>query len=227
MDHYFNYLPKIEGEEKRYRHKQFPIEANQWGMLFPDEGWDLVHRGVDCLLAREIKKNGKKILVGIRHRIVWECYTSLSAKGDTIFHRDGNFLNLSLENLVNKSELIGKEVTEIYRKKKDFVNYSVKYMLKRDSQLLAKGIDTSFHWELVQVPPAIMKEYLIWNGTEQRVVKTRAKPELTAKRKEKLKNILTLKDAGHSNSQIAIMLGVKSVATVNYWLKKAESNYDI
>ena len=227
MDHYFNYLPKIEGEEKRYRHPTFPLECNQWGIVFPDEGWDLVQNGVGSLLARQTKKNGKKILVGSRHRIVWECYTQLSAKGTTILHQDGNFLNFSIENLISTLQLTPKENRKIYDRKKEFIVRSMKHMLKKDSILFEKGLDPCLYWELVQVPPLIMKEYLIWNGIEQRVVKTKINPEITAKRKENLENILTLKDAGHSNRQIASILSIKSPATVNYWLKKAENNYDI
>jgi len=215
--HFYNFLPYLDPEtpEQYYKHPIHPISINQYGILFPDEGYEVSGPFLRVILREVGKNNGTGI--GHKNKIIWECYNNLGCTGERVIPLDGNIINHLPENWTIVSALSRKDKKKAYDNAAEFLNNTVNYMKKVDSSLQKKGIDPAHYWKLLETPREILKVY------------NKAKGVTLTPEKKYNKNgekIYSLLEQGKNVNQISLELGMNK-GTIKYWVQKRKSELDI
>lgn len=222
--HYFNYIPSAHGEEKRYRHPHLFFEVNQWGMVFTDEGWEIIPSGVQTYILRRVREKNTSIHIGCKAKFIWECYRNIDLYRTQIHFSNGNFLDYSIENLVSNKEISAGERAGIYFCRKNFLKNSIAHMVFKDKCLQEKGLCSQMYWEFMMLPDLIIREYQSYLSGKSI---SRGRTKTQTQRDTRQEDITELKAQGFSNPKIAEKLGIVNVSVISYWLNKASSEKDI
>ena len=151
-------LPIFEdGEEEIfYQHPVYDIKCNQLGSLYLNEDKYYVVYSVYGIYIRVREEDGKlkfKDNIGMKQKIVWECYNSIHlTSGKQFYHVNGNILDFSHGNLVPTSYLEEKLMAPIISKKKKFIKSSVEKLLELENKYKERGIEKDELYELLMLP---------------------------------------------------------------------------
>jgi len=149
-----------EGEEVIwFRHPHFPLQCNQLGLIVVDDNvcWTISNDKLVLLVRREDGKYSK-FNTPTDYRLVYECYHGTISKQDFVFHANDNVYDRSYYNLISSRR--GEEIQKHYSKRRiQFLDNTVDYMISKKEYLLAKNIDPEDYWNLMSLPKEIMKLY--------------------------------------------------------------------
>lgn len=220
--------PMLEENEEEvfFKHPEYDFYCNQLGSLyFPEE------------LKAQTRRNGQYkildvktkmyIVLGVKGRVVRECYDGFSYKAYSFYHADGNPYNFTSDNVVavKKSH---KDNSKYRKEFRSFVIETLKHMNSREPYILKRGLDPFDYWEALQLPDWVMKEYRLYKGKPLPPTDGIKKKYLKGDdQMVVLKQIYDMKQAGNSWNVMMDVLGIRSRAGFCYLLKKAESTFDI
>jgi len=212
MDHYFNYLPKIQDYERIFHHPHYPFSSTAFGALIPDDGYVFSAKSETNFGLR--KENGEEVIqrLPLRVRLVWECYNGITINEKRVHYLNGNPLDFSYGNLVTQDQVDREKIREAVAKKEQFYKATAQHMLEVDKKLQNRNIDPSYYWELVSVPKRIMKYYTKLKGIS-------VKEKCTGPSYQLRNNIYELYHSGYTVKQIKQKLNV-TAQTVYYWVKR-------
>lgn len=226
---YFDCLsPMLEDHEEEvfFKHPQHDFYCNQVGALyFPDKLKAQTRQSGQWKIMDE--QNIFYIVLGIKERIVRECYDGFSYKGYSFYHKDGNPYNLTSENVIALSKG-DKDNSKFRKQRRYFIMETLKYMNSREPYIVKRGLDPMVYWEAMQLPKWVMTEYRLYKG--------KPLPNINGEKKKYmkgddqmivLKQIYDMKQAGISWNDIMDQLNIKSKSGFCYLLKKAEATFDI
>lgn len=212
MDHYFNYLPKIEDYETLFHHPIYPFSCTAFGALIPDDGYVFSAKAENNFGLK--KDNGEEVVyrLPLKVRLVWECYNGITINEKRVHYLNGNPFDLSYGNLVTQDQVDKMKIKEAIIKKEEFYKATAQHMLEVDQKLISKKLDPARYWQFVSVPDKIMKYYNKLKGIS-------TKQEESGPREQLRKDIQELYHNGHTVKQIQEKLGV-TLQTVYYWVRK-------
>lgn len=226
---YFDCLsPMLEDHEEEvfFKHPKYDFHCNQLGVLFfPDKLKAQTRQSGQWKIMDD--QNIFYIVLGIKERIVRECYDGLSYKNYSFYHRDGNPYNLTPENVIAVAK--GDKDNSKYRKlRRYFILETIKYMNSREPYILKRGLDPMDYWEIMQLPKWLMQEYRLYKG--------KPIPTPTGEKKKYIKGddqiillsqIWEMRQAGCSWTVMMDETGIRSKGGFQYLLRKAEMLFDI
>lgn len=227
--HLFDALPpKLEdGEEEIwFRHPKWPVQCNQLGILFFDDGEQVVGNQRDQYYLMYGKKSSERHFLGGRARIVMECYHQLDYSGYQFHHRDCNPYNYSMENLVGFRYKC-KEMMPFLWNNQKFADRTIDYMNTRTGVLLKRGIDPVKYWKMMEIPKVVFNRWVRQSEFEAPEKSPRGKYKIEARRYEVIALIKKMKAQGKSNAEIREELGINSKNGLAYWLKIIKAENDI
>jgi hypothetical protein len=231
--HWFNVkLPKIaDGEEERFwKHPVYPVQCNQLGMIYIDEGYEIKYQnGKKEAISFRPEVRGKGVYtwieIGHPHRIMFECWSGTQMKYSAFVFADGNPLNTTPENLVRKGDHDLEKWKAAYVATTDFRTRSLDYMKKRDEILIKRGVSPENYWESFGLPTWLKAMY--FKGGTKKVKGIRSPYVQKFESLELMVKITELRQSGKSYREIQEILKLSHINRVKYWLKKAEQMKDI
>jgi len=224
--HYFSYTPALIPENEQevfYRHPTFPVEVNQLGVLFPDDGYSInTWKGdekirVHCLATNSALVNTSK------SRIILECYLGqkLSPTRSAYIFLDGNELNFCYTNLYMRDRLSEDQLEQAIQNKLLFRENSIRYLKNLEKKITTKGLDLEKYLGFLGLPGWLCKKALI-------KFKSKGSMKISSKlpnpgNMEKMMRVVRLKNIGYTQSQIVREMGFENKSSVTYWLIKYEA----
>ena len=226
---YFDCLsPMLEDHEEEvlFKHPQHDFYCNQVGALyFPDKLKAQTRQSGQWKIMDE--QNIFYIVLGIKERIVRECYDGFSYKGYSFYHKDGNPYNLTSENVIALSKG-DKDNSKFRKQRRYFIMETLNYMNSREPYIVKRGLDPMDYWETMQLPKWVMQEYRLYKGKPIPTLDGAKKKYMKGDEQlAVLRQIYDMKRAGNSWNVMMDELNIKSRAGFNYLLKKAEATFDI
>ena len=231
--HWFNItLPKIKDDEEEifWRHPVHPLQCNQIGLIYLDEGYDVRYQdGKKEVIAYRptIRTKGEYDWIEAGHplRVMFECWWNRQVKYSAFVFRDGNPLNTTQGNLVRKGEADPQEWKMAYMETQEFRIRSLQYMRSRDVIITGRGIDPKDYWTALGVPVWLRQMYFKDNPEDVKAIRGAYIKKIEAT--QLMQRIVKLKEKGNSLEQIRLILNLSTRKRVQYWLKKAQQLNDI
>lgn len=223
VTHYFNYTPALipeYEEEVFYRHPTFPVETNQLGALFPDEGYTITTWKDHGKIRVHCVATNLPIVNTSKSRMVLECYTGrrLSpTKAQHVF-LDGNEDNYSLNNLFLKGDLTPQQIAQSVHNRLLFREHSINYLKALEEKIRNKGLDLEKYLGFLKLPSWLLDRTLVKTKSQGTMHVSTKLPN--AKNHEKMMRVIELRNMGYTRVQIQKEMGFINDSSIKYWIMK-------
>jgi hypothetical protein len=220
-------------EDQWFRHPHYSLQCNKLGIIVFDDDIDFTYVREKNTWRVKFIRNGKTLFdnIGNAYKIMWECWTGITQKYCHFFFLDGNPMNICYENLQPSYMLTKHELDNAKKMSIKFVENSVKYMCSRKEILEKKGIKPDDYFEIMNLPPWLMKEWKKVDCDYKKPIKVRKLPEGPYKQNERsierTRVIKELMEQGYNQKQISDMLGFRNKSLVSYYANKISYRDDI
>ena len=220
-------------EDQWFRHPHFSLQCNKLGIVVFDDDMDFSFMKDRNTWRVKFMKDGKRYFdnIGNAYKIIWECWTGMTNKYNHFYFLDGNPMNIFYGNLQPSHMLTKYELDNAKKMSIKFIENSVKYMCSRVNILEKRGIKPNDYFEIMALPPWLMREWKKMDCDYVKPIKIRKVAEGPYKQNqrsiERTKVIKEFMEQGYNQKQIADMLGFRNKSLVSYYVNKISYRDDI